>query len=153
MLFWRRAIQTFLVTQTVNNLPSMQETWFQSLGLEEPLGKGMATYSFSCWRIPWVEEPFRLQSMGLQRFEHNWVTHIFTLSYSVQDECMHIYAKRRVYTHTYLLRPKIWNHLVLNYSVMCVCVFVCSMLKCHSLSVPKEMWFLDDREEGRKGNS
>ena len=42
-----------LVTQLVKNLPAMQETWIQSLGLEDPLEKGMATHSsFVAWRIP-----------------------------------------------------------------------------------------------------
>ena len=43
--------------QTVKNLPAMQETWVQSLGLEDPLQKGMATHSsILAWRIPWTEE-------------------------------------------------------------------------------------------------
>ena len=49
--------------QTVKNLPAMQETWVQSLGLEDPLQKGMATHSsILAWRIPWTEESGRLQS-------------------------------------------------------------------------------------------
>ena len=44
--------------QTIKNLPAMQETWVQSLGLEDPLPKGMATRSnILAWRIPWLEEP------------------------------------------------------------------------------------------------
>ena len=47
-----------LVTQTVKNLPAMRETWVQSLGWEDPLEEGMATYSsILAWRIPWTEEP------------------------------------------------------------------------------------------------
>ena len=50
--------RAFLVAQTVKNLPAMQETWVQSLGQEEPLEKGMATYSIIlAWSIPWAEEP------------------------------------------------------------------------------------------------
>ena len=57
-----------LVTQTVKNLPAMQETWDQSLGWEDLLGKGMATHSgILAWRIPWTEEPGGLQFMGSQR--------------------------------------------------------------------------------------
>jgi len=53
------------------NLPTMQETWVQSLGQEDPLEKGMATHSsILAWRIPWTEEPSWLQSMELQRVEH-----------------------------------------------------------------------------------
>ena len=56
----------------VKNLPTMWETQVQSLGWEDPLEKGMATYSvILAWRIPWTEEPGRLQSMGLQRVEHD----------------------------------------------------------------------------------
>ena len=50
-----------LVTQTVKNLPAMWETWVQSLGWEDPLEEGMATYSsILAWRSPWTEEPDRL---------------------------------------------------------------------------------------------
>ena len=48
------------------------ETMTQSLGQEDPLEKGMATHcSIRAWRIPWTEEPGRLQSMGQQRIGHN----------------------------------------------------------------------------------
>ena len=61
------SLGTSLVAQTVKNLPAMQETWVQSLGREDPLEKGMATFSSTlAWRIPWTEEPGGLQSMGLQ---------------------------------------------------------------------------------------
>ena len=57
-----------LVAQTVKRLPAMWETWVQSLGREDPLEKEMATHSSTlAWKIPWVEEPGRLQSMGSQR--------------------------------------------------------------------------------------
>ena len=50
-----------LVTQMVKNLPVIQETQVLSLGLEDPLEKGMATHSsILAWRIPWIEEPGRL---------------------------------------------------------------------------------------------
>ena len=52
----------------VKNPPTMQETRVQSLGWEDSLEKGMTTHSsILVWRIPWTEEPVRLQSMGLQR--------------------------------------------------------------------------------------
>ena len=55
----------------VNNLPAMQETRVRSLGQEDPLEESMATHaSILAWRIPWTEEPGRLQSMGLQRVGH-----------------------------------------------------------------------------------
>ena len=64
-----------LVVQMVKNPPAMQETQVQSLGQEDPLEKGMATHSsILAWRMPWTEEPGGLQSVGLQRVGHNWVT-------------------------------------------------------------------------------
>ena len=52
----------------VKPLSTMPETWVQSLGWEDPLEKEMATYSSTlAWKIPWMEEPGRLQSMGSQR--------------------------------------------------------------------------------------
>ena len=60
-----------LVEQMLKNQPAMWETWVQSLGREDPLEKGMATHSsILAWRIPWTEEPGRLQSMELQRIGH-----------------------------------------------------------------------------------
>ena len=48
-------------------LPAVKETWVQSLGQEDPLQKGMGTHSsILAWRIPWIEEPGRLQSVGSQ---------------------------------------------------------------------------------------
>ena len=56
-----------LVAQTVKHLPTMWETRVQSLDWEDPLEKEMATHSnILAWRIPWTEEPGRLQSMGLK---------------------------------------------------------------------------------------
>ena len=60
------------MAQMVKNLPGMQETQVQSLGQDDPLENGMATHSsILSRRIPWTEEPGRLQSMGLQRVGHN----------------------------------------------------------------------------------
>ena len=60
-----------LMTQTVKNLPAMQETRDRSLGWEDLLGKGMATHSsILAWEIPWAEKPSRLLSMELQRVGH-----------------------------------------------------------------------------------
>ena len=65
----------FMVAQMVKNPPTMQETQVRSLGREDPLEKGMATHSsILAWRIPRTEEPSLLQSTGLQRVGHDWVT-------------------------------------------------------------------------------
>ena len=56
----------------VKHLFTMQETQVQSLGREDPLEKEMATHSSTlAWKIPWMEEPGGLQSMGLQRVGHD----------------------------------------------------------------------------------
>ena len=56
----------------VKRLPTMRETQVQSLGREDLLEKEMATHSSTLvWKIPWMEEPVRLQSMGLRRVGHN----------------------------------------------------------------------------------
>ena len=56
----------------VKRLPAMRETRVRSLGWEDILEKEMATHSSTlAWKIPWTEEPGRLQSMGLQRAEHD----------------------------------------------------------------------------------
>ena len=64
-----------LVAQMVKRLPAMWETWVQSLGREDLLEKEMAIHSSTlAWKIPWTEEPDRLQSMGSQRVRHDWAT-------------------------------------------------------------------------------
>ena len=57
----------------------MQESWVRSVGQEDAPDKGMATHSnILAWRIPWTEEPHRLQSMGSQRVRHDCGTNITT---------------------------------------------------------------------------
>ena len=69
-----------LVTQRVKNLPAMQETQVWLLGQEYPLEEEMGTHSsILAWRIPWIKEPGRLQSMWSQRIRHDWRTNTFTL--------------------------------------------------------------------------
>ena len=69
-IFWAS-----LVAQTAKNLPAMQEIRVQSLSQEDPLKKGMATYSsILVWRIPRTEEPGGLRSMGSQRLGHDSAT-------------------------------------------------------------------------------
>ena len=64
-----------LVAQMVKHLPTMWETWVQSLSGVDLLEMEMATHSsILAWKIPWMEEPGRLQCMGSQRVGHNWAT-------------------------------------------------------------------------------
>ena len=66
----------------VKNLPEMQETHIWSLGQEDPLEKEIPIHSgILAWRIPWTEEPSRLQSMGWQRVGHESMTNTFTLTF------------------------------------------------------------------------
>ena len=61
-----------LAAQRIKRLPAMQETRVQSLGWEDPLEKETATHSSTlAWKIPWTEEPGRLQSTGSQRVGHD----------------------------------------------------------------------------------
>ena len=60
------------MAQMVKCLPATWETQVRSLGWEDPLDNEMATHSSTlAWKIPWTEEPGRLQSVGSQRVEHD----------------------------------------------------------------------------------
>ena len=68
------------MAQMIKNLPAIQENWVPSLGWGDLLEKGKATHSsILAWRIPWTEEPGRVQSMGLKRVGHNSVTNLIIL--------------------------------------------------------------------------
>ena len=72
-----------LVAQMIKHLPAMQETQVQSLGHKDPLEKEMVTHSSTLtWKIPWTEEPGRVQSMGSQRVGHCWA---FSLTMLIGD--------------------------------------------------------------------
>ena len=88
----------------VKHLPTMQETWVWSLGWEDPLEKEMAThFSTLAWKIPWMEEPGRLQFVGLQWVGHDWGTSLSTLSIESV-----IPSKHLVLCHPLLLLPSIF---------------------------------------------
>ena len=72
-------LATSLVAQTEKHLPTILETWVQSLGQEDPQEKEIAIHSsILAWRIPWTEEAGGLQSMGSQRVGHDLVINIYT---------------------------------------------------------------------------
>ena len=78
--------QASLVAQTVKRLPAMRETPVRFLVREDPLEKEMAIhYSTLAWKIPWTEEPDKLQSMGSQRVGHDWETSL-SLSHGIGRE-------------------------------------------------------------------
>ena len=80
----------------------MQETWVWSLGWEDSLEKGMATHSsIIAWRIPWTEEPGKLQSMELQRVRHDWATNTHNMKDTMKgisgvEECVFNITKQHL---------------------------------------------------------
>ena len=101
-------------------MQKLKETWVWFLGWEDPLEEEMATYSNSLtWRIPWTEEPGRLQSIGPQRVGHHWVS-----TYAHLDE--HLNTHTCVYMYIiplYLyINSSTWGHR--GCSAMCyLCIF------------------------------
>ena len=76
-LLWKSSV----VAQMAKNLPAGWETWVQSLSQEDPLEKGMATHSsILAWRIPWTEEPGRLQSMEVTK-ESDMILQLYNNDY------------------------------------------------------------------------
>ena len=70
--FISKCEQVSLVAQMVKHLPAMRESRVLSLGRQDPLEKEMASHSSTfAWKIPWTEEPGKLQSMGSQRVGHD----------------------------------------------------------------------------------
>ena len=68
------------MAQRLKYLPAKRETWVRSLGREDPLEKEMATHSSTlAWKIPWMDQPGRLQSMGSQRVGHDSATSLILL--------------------------------------------------------------------------
>ena len=109
-----------MMAQMVKNFPAVHETWVQSQGQEEPLEKGMATdSSVLAWRIPWTEEPNRLQSMGLQSVRHYWETNTFTsLSWWITLTEFQMLSK-------FYLSVRVLQRNRSNRECVCVCVCVC----------------------------
>ena len=105
------------MAQLVKNLPAILEIWVRSLGWEDPLEKGTTTHSsILAWRIPWTEEPGRLQSMGSQRVRHNW-TNFTSLLQETKAEIQpwglgnqrKVVLRRFVGSQTYLWNES-WGH-------------------------------------------
>ena len=85
----------------VKSLPAMQETRVRSLGGEDPLKEGIATHaSILVWRIPWIEEPGGLQSIGLQRVGHDW------------RDLAGMHIKRLCYKKLFVLQFLLWFKLL-----------------------------------------
>ena len=75
------------MTQTIKNLPAMQETWVQSLGGEDPLEKGMATHSsILAWKIPWMEEPLYITKNPLF-IVYLWLHQVSLVAHRLRSSC------------------------------------------------------------------
>ena len=97
--------RTSLVAQMVKRLSTMRETQVQAMGWEDPLEKEMAIHSSTiAWKIPWTEEPGRLQSMGLQRVGHNWAT-----SLSLYDICHKTTVAKRWFAFCFPTAKRNWS--------------------------------------------
>ena len=91
---WTICIWASVLAQIVKNLPVIWENQIPSLDQEDPVEKGKATHSnILPWRIPWTENPGKLQSMGLQKVGRDWTTftffflspHIFFTQYTLTN--------------------------------------------------------------------
>ena len=83
-VFFNNHYDPSLVAQMVKRLSTIRETWVQSLGWEDPLEKEMAIhFSTIAWKIPWTEEPGRIQSMGLQRVDMTERLHLLTMIFKI----------------------------------------------------------------------
>ena len=102
----------YLVAQMVKLLLTMEKTWVQSLGLEDPLEKEMATHSSTlAWKIPWTEECGKLQSMGSQRVEPDWttlLTHSLTHSHARKVMLKILQARLQQYVNHEFLMFKLY---------------------------------------------
>ena len=91
-----------LVAQMVKCLPTMWETQVWSLDWDDPLEKEMATHSSTLsWKIPRMEEPGRLQSMGSRRVRHNWATSLSLRLYIYINISLHTCFISHTHTPTY----------------------------------------------------
>ena len=113
------------MAQQVKNLPIIQETQetqVQSLGGEDPLEEEMATRSsILAWRIPWTEEPGRLQSMGWHRVRHAWVAANMRPEFKFPRLSLKLSLKKRE-------RVFVWNRIQVRFT------------HCSWLMLPENRW-------------
>ena len=142
-------VQSFPSGSVVKNPPSIQKPQVWSLSQEDPLEEGMASHSsILAWRIPWTEEPGRLQSMGSQRVGDNWSNLVYA------HACTRARTHTHTHTHTHILfwKAGVFNlsHLATgtNYGVtfrnqwsFLTCIFI-SFIKNHpqSAQCSKILW-------------
>ena len=118
----------------VKCLPSMWETWVQSLGWDDPLEKAMATHSsIPTWKIPWTEEPGKLQSMGSQS-DTTALLHFlsFIWKHNARKGVMYIHTYK-FYIYTYYLYKYIHVFMCLCVLVTQSCLTFCDPMDCSPL--------------------
>ena len=97
-------LRASLLAQTVKHLSTRWETWVRALGWEDPLEKEMAIHSSTiAWKIPWTEEPGRLQSMGSQTVRHNLATSLSLSLYVSKREVSILYYLEQAFSTLALL--------------------------------------------------
>ena len=131
--------KTPLVAQMVKRLSTVQETWVRSLGWEDPLEKEMAIHSSTlAWKIPWTEEPGRLQSRGLQRVGHDWAT--FISFPFLQDGLCHTQVCCMYHSNIHLLYARqCYKHF--EVLVAQSCPTLCNPMDCIACEDPLFMGF------------
>ena len=110
-----------LVAQTVKNLPTMWETWVQSLGWEDSLEEGMATHSsILAWRIPHTEEKphGRLQSMGSQRVGHDWTTKLNWRTSLVARTVKHLFTMWETWVQSLVWEDSLEKEMAVHSSTL-----------------------------------
>ena len=108
-----------LVAQTVKHLPTMWETRIQSLGQEGPLEKEMAPHSSTpVWKIPWTEEPGRLQSMGSLRVGYDWATFFLLFLQTLRSVEFPFLSELNLFAWPVFLCPLCcFRNLILNFNL------------------------------------
>ena len=120
------------------NPPAKQEIWVRSLGGEDPLEEGMATCSsILAWRIPWTEEPGRLQFIGLQRVEHNWTNLVSTHigKYQREETCLVNTGSLHGESHSRFVHYRRFAVVVVVQLLSCVRLFVIWWIIAHQSSL------------------
>ena len=113
------------MAQRIKNMPAMQKTQVQSVGLEDPLKKEVATHSsILAWRIPRTEEPGRLQSVGLRGVRHDWesmespINPLATAQAWLPTRVGHLLPK--INLHTYVIITRL-PRFTLGFTLGCIC--------------------------------
>ena len=128
------------VAQMLKHLPAMRQTQIRSLGQKDPLEKEMATHSSTlAWKMPWTEEPGRLQSMGSQRIGHDWPTSLSFSDYSPPGSTVHGISQARILEWVAIPFSNSIQSIHYKSTILwCVCVCVLVAHLCPTLRNPMD---------------